>query len=166
MAYQSNETGRYEVYVRPFPGRGGPIPISTAGGVYPRWSRDGKELYFIAPDAKLMAVPIRATTTMLEAGAPAALFQTRRLGGGSNVIGRSHQYDVARDGRFLINVDAQVSAPPITLLMNWNPIVISSRGLPRRNSPEGEEGVMAQICPRWNPLTSWIRQIKELQRAA
>ena len=68
-----------------------------------------------------MAVPIQATTTMLEAGAPAALFQTQRLGGGSNVIGRSHQYDVARDGRFLINVDAQVSAPPITLLMNWNP---------------------------------------------
>ena len=121
MAYQSNETGRYEIYVRPFPARGGPIPISTAGGVYPRWSRDGKELYFIAPDAKLMAVPIRATTTMLEAGAPAALFQTRRLGGGSNVIGRSHQYDVARDGRFLINVDAQSSAPPITLLMNWKP---------------------------------------------
>ena len=121
IAYQSNETGRYEVYVRPFPGRGGAIPISTAGGVYPRWSRDGNELYFIAPDAKLMAVPIRATTTMLEAGAPAALFQTRRLGGGSNVIGRSHQYDVARDGRFLINVDAQASAPPITLLMNWHP---------------------------------------------
>ena len=121
MAYQSNETGKYEIYVRPFPLRGGPIPISTAGGVYPRWSRDGRELYFIAPDAKLMAVPIRATTTMLEAGAPAALFQTRRLGGGSNVIGRSHQYDVARDGRFLINVDAQSSAPPITLLINWKP---------------------------------------------
>ncbi len=121
MAYQSNETGRYEVYVRPFARRGGTVPISTAGGVYPRWSGDGKELYFIAPDATLMAVPIRATTTMLEAGVPATLFQTRRLGGGSNVIGRSHQYDVARDGRFLINVDAQASAPPITLLMNWRP---------------------------------------------
>jgi eukaryotic-like serine/threonine-protein kinase len=121
MAYQSNETGRYEIYVRPFPAGGGPIPISTAGGVYPRWSRDGQELYFIAPDAKLMAVPIRATATLLEAGAPAALFQTRRLGGGSNVISRSHQYDVARDGRFLINVDTQSSAPPITLLINWKP---------------------------------------------
>ena len=50
VAYRSNETGRYEIYVRLFSSRGGgPIPISTAGGVYPRWSRDGKELYFIAP---------------------------------------------------------------------------------------------------------------------
>ncbi|HEY4563360.1 MAG TPA: hypothetical protein VIJ36_10295, partial [Thermoanaerobaculia bacterium] len=100
---------------------GAPIPISTAGGVYPRWSRDGKELYFIAPDGKLMAVPIHATATMLDAGGPAPLFQTRRLGGGSNVIGRSHQYDVAADGRFLINVDVELSATPITLLLNWNP---------------------------------------------
>jgi Tol biopolymer transport system component len=121
VAYQSNETGRYEIYVRPFPARGDSFPVSTTGGVYPRWSRDGKELYFIAPDAKMMAVTIRATATMVEAGLPAALFQTRRLGGGLNVIGRSHQYDVARDGRFLINVEAESSAPPITLLMNWQP---------------------------------------------
>jgi serine/threonine protein kinase len=121
MAYQSNETGRYEIYIRPFPARGGPIPVSTGGGVYPRWSRDGKELYFIAPDAKMMTASIRATVATLEAGAPAALFQTRRLGGGLNVIGRSHQYDVARDGRFLINVEAESVIPPITLLMNWKP---------------------------------------------
>ncbi len=121
VAYQSNETGRYEIYMRSFPSAGGPIPISTTGGVYPRWSRDGKELYFIAPDAKLMAVSIRTTTTSVDAGVPTALFQTRRLGGGANVIGRSHQYDVARDGRFLINIDAESSAPPVTLLMNWKP---------------------------------------------
>jgi hypothetical protein len=121
MAYQSNETGGYEIYVRPFGSRGGATPISTAGGVYPRWSRDGKELYFIAPDAKLMAVAVTTTTTMLDAGGPVALFQTRRLGGGSNVIGRSHQYDVAADGRFLINVDAELSATPITILLNWKP---------------------------------------------
>jgi eukaryotic-like serine/threonine-protein kinase len=119
MAYQSNETGRYEIYVRPFPAGGGPIAVSTAGGVYPRWSRDGKELYFIAPDAKLMASPIRTTATGLEPGEPVTLFQTRRLGGGLNVIGRSHQYDVARDGRFLINVESEGGAAPITLLMNW-----------------------------------------------
>lgn len=121
MAYQSNETGRYEIYIRPFPSAGGPIPVSTAGGVYPRWSRDGKELYFIAPNAAMMAVPIRATAATLDAGVPAPLFQTRRLGGGSNVIGRSHQYDVAADGRFLINVDIELSATPITLLLNWTP---------------------------------------------
>ena len=69
----------------------------------------------------MMGVSIRATATMLDAGVPAALFQTRRLGGGSNVIGRSHQYDVAADGRFLINVDVELSATPITLLLNWKP---------------------------------------------
>jgi len=121
MAYQSNETGRYEIYVRPFRSRGGATPISTAGGVYPRWSRDGKELYFIAPDAKLMAVSISTKATVLDAGGPVPLFQSRRLGGGSNVIGRSHQYDVAADGRFLVNVDVESSATPITLLLNWKP---------------------------------------------
>ena len=69
----------------------------------------------------MMAASIRPTSTMVEAGVPTPLFQTRRLGGGANVIGRSHQYDVDRDGRFLINVDAESSPPPITLLMNWKP---------------------------------------------
>ena len=121
VAYQSNETGRYEIYVRPFPASGGAVPVSTAGGVYPRWSRDGKELYFIAPDAKMMASPIRAAAATIEAGVPAMLFQTQRVGGGMNVIGRGPQYDVTSDGRFLINVDAESSALPITLLMNWIP---------------------------------------------
>ncbi|MEP6918761.1 MAG: protein kinase, partial [Acidobacteriota bacterium] len=121
VAYQSNESGRYEIYVRRFAGQSGTVPISTTGGVYPRWSRDGKELYYIAPDAKLMAVPIRTTAAMVEAGAPTMLFQTRRVGGGANVIGRGHQYDVTRDGRFLINVEAESSVPPLTLLMNWKP---------------------------------------------
>jgi dipeptidyl aminopeptidase/acylaminoacyl peptidase len=121
VAYQSSESGRYEIYVRPFPGPGGQFPISTTGGVYPRWSPDGKEVYYIAPDAKLMAVPISATATMFEAGTPTTLFQTRRVGGGRNVTGRSHQYDVAPDGRFLINVEATSGTPPITLLLNWKP---------------------------------------------
>ena len=75
----------------------------------------------MAPDAKLMAVSIRAAAAAIEAGAPTALFQTRRLGGGSNVIGRSHQYDVTQDGRFLVNVEVESRVPPITLLMNWKP---------------------------------------------
>jgi Tol biopolymer transport system component len=120
VAYQSNETGRYEIYVRPFQGLGGPVAISTAGGVYPRWSRNGNELYFISPDAKLLAVQIRTTATTVDPGAPAILFQTQRVGGGLNVIGRSHQYDVTADGRFLFNT-AESDATPITLLFNWTP---------------------------------------------
>ena len=67
MACQSNDTGRYEIDVRPFVGQGGTFPISTAGGMYPRWSRDGRELYYISPDAKMMAVPVRATAAAIEA---------------------------------------------------------------------------------------------------
>ena len=56
---------------------------------------------------------------MLEAEVPVPLFTTQKLGGGQNVIAPGHQYDVARGGRFLINVDAEASAPPIVLKMNW-----------------------------------------------
>jgi hypothetical protein len=119
IAYQSNETGRFEIYVRPFPGPGAPVPISTAGGVYARWSRDGRELFYVAPDATLMAVPIRSAPAMLAADPPVALFRTRRVGGGVNVIGLGPQYDVAPDGRFLINVEPDSSPRPITLVMHW-----------------------------------------------
>ncbi len=121
IAYQSNETGRFEIYVRPFPGPGGPIPISTAGGIYTRWSRDGSELYYVAPDATLMAVRVRQTPTTIAADTPVALFKTRRVGGGVNVIGYGHQYDVAPDGRFLMNVEPESNLRPITLVMNWKP---------------------------------------------
>ena len=119
VAFQSNATGRYEIYVRPFEAHGGLVPVSTGGGVYPRWSRDGRELYFVAPDARMMAARIHATATTLQADVPEPLFATQKLGGGQNVIAHGHQYDVARDGRFLINMDVEASGPPIVLLMNW-----------------------------------------------
>ena len=121
IAYQSNETGRFEIYVRPFPGPGAAIPISAAGGVYARWARDGSELYYVAPDATMMAAKIRHTAGTLSAGAPIALFRTRRVGGGVNVIGYGQQYDVAPDGRFLINVEPESNLRRITLVMNWKP---------------------------------------------
>jgi Tol biopolymer transport system component len=122
VAYQSNESGRWEIYVRPFPAPGGVWPISTSGGISPRWAPSGKELYYIAPDGTLMAVAITVTGATLDAGAPKALFQVRILGGGSNFVGRRQQYDVARDGRFLINVITDETSPsPITLVLNWRP---------------------------------------------
>ena len=66
-----------------------------------------------------MTAPIRLRSTMIEAGLPEPLSQTQRLGGGVNVIAHGHQYDVAPDGRFLINVDADSGAAPMTLLLNW-----------------------------------------------
>jgi eukaryotic-like serine/threonine-protein kinase len=121
IAYQSNETGRFEIYVRPFPGPGVAIPISTAGGIYARWSRDGSELYYVAPDATMMAARVRQSGATLAADMPVPLFKTRRVGGGVNVIGYGHQYDVAPDGRFLINVEPESNLRPITVVMNWKP---------------------------------------------
>jgi Tol biopolymer transport system component len=120
VAYQSNETGRFEIYVRAFPGADRRTLVSTGGGVYPRWSHDGKELYYIAPDARLMASPIRTTTMTIEAGVPSALFQTRKAGRGLNVISGGHQYDVSPDGRFLVSVEEESTAMPLTLVMNWS----------------------------------------------
>ena len=120
VAYQSNESGRFEVYVQPFPGPGGKWQVSTAGGTDARWRSDGKELFFLAADAQLMAVPVRASNSTFEAGSPAALFQRRMVvGGGADLRA---QYAVSRDGRFLLNVpDDTSTAAPITLILNWKP---------------------------------------------
>jgi dipeptidyl aminopeptidase/acylaminoacyl peptidase len=130
VAYMSNESGPMEVYIRPFAELaagggaatgGGQWQVSTAGGIFPRWRPDGKELYYLAPDGKLMAVSITARGATLEPGAPEALFATRIYGGGID-SNQGRQYDVTRDGRFLINTvldDAATS--PITLLLNWKP---------------------------------------------
>ena len=95
--------------------------VSTAGGVAPRWRADGRELYFLAPDATLMAVPVTAAGATFESGTPVGLFPTRVVNGGTATQNRA-QYAVARDGRFLINQPvADAAAAPITLILNWNP---------------------------------------------
>jgi len=121
VAYQSNESGRNEIYVRPFPGPGGQWQVSTGGGASPRWRADGKELYYLAPDGKLMAVPVAAQGAAqgaaLAPGTPEALFQTH-----APSFPFRPQYDVARDGRFLIDTEVETtSTEPIHLLLNWKP---------------------------------------------
>ena len=121
VAYVSDQSGQPDIWVRPFPGTGGEWQVSAGGGVQPRWRRDGKELYYIAPDGKLMAVPVTIKGAVFERGTPEPLFQTRIAGGGTNAYTRA-QYDVAADGRFLINVATEGAATsPITLLQNWKP---------------------------------------------
>src|SRR5262249_48381797 len=81
IAYQSNESGRYEINIRPFPGPGDPKRVSK-GGAQTRWRRDGKELFFIALDGKLMSVPMRIgpNTQTMEPGTPTPMFLTH-IGG-------------------------------------------------------------------------------------
>jgi Tol biopolymer transport system component len=125
LAYETNETGRFEIYVRPFNGSpsgessGGQWQVSTSGGINPRWRSDGKELYYIAPDGKLMAAPITINGGTVQPGSPVALFQTKVYSGDNPFSG--HQYDVSPDGRFIINTLVDEANTPITLLQNWNP---------------------------------------------
>ena len=118
VAYQSDESGQPEIYVRPFQTASGRWQVSTMGGVTPRWRADGSELYYIAPDGKLMAVPMKITGPAPEMGTPMSLFQPRILYGGTQPLGSAAQFDVAPDGRFLVNVNI-TGAAPITLIQNW-----------------------------------------------
>jgi len=117
LAYESDESGRSEVYVRPFPGPGGRWQISTAGGGQPHWRRDGKELTFLTPENKLMAVPI-STTSGFHAGPPALLFAIHPSLNGT-------AYDVTGDHqRFLVNtVPDEQGSPPLSLLVHWTQLL-------------------------------------------
>jgi serine/threonine protein kinase/Tol biopolymer transport system component len=123
LAYQTHESGRPEVVVVSFPDPTEKRRVSTSGGTQARWRADGKELYFVASDGRLMAAPItiarQAGGSRIEVGAPVSLFQTRMVGPGA-ATGRA-QYAVARDGRFLISQPEESATTPITLILNWKP---------------------------------------------
>jgi hypothetical protein len=117
----SDATGRREIFVRPFPdGEDGPTwQVSSQGGIEPQWRGDGRELFFLGADQKVMSVPVE-TEGVFRAGTPTALFSTDLDPDGLPVAGRN-QYLVTADGqRFLINQprrDAGRSA--VTVMINW-----------------------------------------------
>jgi Tol biopolymer transport system component len=115
MAYSSNESGKPGVYVTRFPDGSGKWTVSTSGGNYPVWRRDGRELFYRASDGTLMAVPV-APGADFEAGAPIPLFKPRAVEG---PLGVGTFYDVALDGRFLINIFVERTSPPATVVLNW-----------------------------------------------
>ena len=115
LAYQSNESGRYEVYVQSFPGPGGKWQISTSGGVEPRWRADGKELYYRAPDQMLMAVEVQAGSSFA-AGVPQPLFLGR-----FDVATVRNRYLPTADGRRFLTVAplGREAMTPTTVVLNW-----------------------------------------------
>jgi eukaryotic-like serine/threonine-protein kinase len=125
VAYHSNESGRYEVYVQPLNGQPGRIQVSTGGGAQPRWRRDQREIFYVSLDSRIMAAPIDAARApLLDFGDPAPLFNVD-ITGGPILLNNSQQYWASPDGqRFLVNVSIDPT-PPITLLYNWTP------GVPR-----------------------------------
>ena len=116
IAYQSDESGRLETYIRPFPGPGGKWQVSTNGGYRPRWRRDGKELFYLALDDKIMAAEIKLGSVTVDVGSARSLFQFRPFAGGGRDI-----YDVTGDGqRFLVaSPGSEESSSPVTLVVNW-----------------------------------------------
>ena len=117
VAYTSNESGRVEVNVRPFPVAAGNWQVSTGGGEQPRWRSDGKELFYLSADHKLMVLEVNTEGASFEHHAPNALFVTRV--GGIDTPG--HYYAVTGDGqRFLLNNLVEDAAhTPITVVTNW-----------------------------------------------
>src|SRR5262249_3672771 len=123
IAYASSESGRFEVYVQSFPTPSGKSQISTNGGLLPRWRRNGKEIFYIANDRKLRAVPVTPSNKGLDISTAEALFEVPASGPGGAPLGRVAGYDVAADGqRFLFNVlagEAAGTPTPITVITNW-----------------------------------------------
>ncbi len=121
VAYTSNESGQSEIYVIPFP----PAPnqgrwmVSRGGGVMPRWRRDGKELFYISPDQKMMAVDV-STNPTFQSGTPHALFDTEMVDTGIRTGPMS--WDLAPDGkRFLIISDKSQETSSLNVILNWRP---------------------------------------------
>jgi Tol biopolymer transport system component len=112
IAYESNETGRNEIYVQSFPDLKVKVQVSVRGGAAPYWRRDGRELFYQGPDQRITAVPIDRSATTARPGAPVALFQ-----------GTGNWWPSPDGQRFLMTEETEPPAP-ITLILNW-------AGLPR-----------------------------------
>jgi len=115
LAYAAGEPGRVEVYVSAFPTPQGRRQVSGAGGNFPRWSRDGRELFFLSGQNELMSAPVAIEAGRIAVGAPKALFSIQPSG---RRVG--YPYDVTADERFLVNVGVEPDEPiTVTLLTNW-----------------------------------------------
>jgi serine/threonine protein kinase/Tol biopolymer transport system component len=114
VAYTSNGSGKFEVYVETFPQSDRKWSVSTNGGYEPRWRADGGELYYLSEDRKLMAVSVGSGPAF---GVPKPLFQTRVSAG---VTANRTHYVASRDGRrFLVNQSVDAAPNPITVVLNW-----------------------------------------------
>jgi serine/threonine protein kinase/Tol biopolymer transport system component len=121
IAYQSNESGQYQIYIQAFPPTGAKWQVSSTGGEYPRWRRDGSELFYMAQDFRLMTVSL-VTATTVNAGPPQPLFQVSVIGNLPGDI--PFGVEPSHDGkRFLVSVpatDRVAAVQPITVVTNWD----------------------------------------------
>jgi Tol biopolymer transport system component len=122
IAYASDETGRFEVYIQPFDRTGGKHLVSTAGGAQPLWNRNGKEIFFLDPNGNVMSAGITVSGNALRVDVPKALFRARPSGGFPGG-GLTYVYAVSADGqRFLITSLQQSEVgktTPLAVVLNW-----------------------------------------------
>jgi len=118
VAYATNETGTWEVFVSPFPNANSKWKVSRSGGEQPKWRRDGKELFYFSGEGKMMSVSVK-TGSNFEAGTPVALFQTHTRQPISSMD--LFSYDLTVDGqKFLINARVdEPSSAPLSIILNW-----------------------------------------------
>jgi WD40-like Beta Propeller Repeat len=113
VAYSGDESGQPQVYVVAFPGPGGTWQVSAAGGAFPRWRGDGRELFYLSLDGKMMSVAVDGTIGAFRAEAPRALFPA------PVALQAGYQYAVTSDGeRFLVNT-AVAASVPVTVVSDW-----------------------------------------------
>ncbi len=120
LVYQSNEAGRNEIYVQAFPEPGRKVIVSKGGGTHPRWRRDGRELYYVAPDDQLMAVPVELGANF-GTGTPVPLFDVGSYGRRNN----RYVYDVSADGQkiLLLRPLEDATTRPLTVVQNWTALL-------------------------------------------
>jgi eukaryotic-like serine/threonine-protein kinase len=116
VAYCSSESGKFQVYISPFPGPGGKWQVSTDGGWFPQWRRDGRELFYVGLNNKLMSAEVKANGSSLTVGAVQPLFEIRPYFG----YFTGNLFDVTPDGRrFIVPYDAGQTNRTISLFVNW-----------------------------------------------
>jgi len=121
VAYQSDESGRHEVYLQAYPGPHGKRQISSGGGLYPEWSPSGRDLYYLTPESKLMAVSVKLDANSVQPSAPRELFAIP-----SDLF--LQPYAVAPDGiRFLVLAAGSQRSQPLEVIVNW-PALLKNRG--------------------------------------
>jgi predicted Ser/Thr protein kinase len=126
LVYQSDSSGRFEIYVRPFPNvSAGQWQVSTAGGRQPLWARSGNELFYVGPDGVLMRVSVEASGATWNVGTPIQLFEGRDFFFNMGLATSGRTYDVSPDGRRFLMIkapgaDATAAAPSLIVVQHWD----------------------------------------------